>query len=162
MILTLTYPWNLNNPCLFFPWLLFFRMSTLKSPIMMIGQCSKKCWIIIWSLFSRNWTWMNFMHTYNMYFFCVLILNDVIYYEPSLVIVLKESKCMYMSYIIINPWPSWIEIFEYLDEFINLCTYIDVWCIFVSIKHNIWNVWGLWSWLCFHNVGVKKLYSNYK
>jgi hypothetical protein len=55
-----------------------------------------------------------------MYFFRVLILKvDVIYYELSLVIVLKESKCMCMSYIFINLCPSWIEIYEYFDEFIN-------------------------------------------
>jgi hypothetical protein len=46
---------------------------------------------------------MNSIHTYNMFFFRVLILKiNVIYFELSLVIVLKESKCMCMSYIIIN------------------------------------------------------------
>jgi hypothetical protein len=55
----------------------------------------------------------------------VLVLEFVIYFEPSFVIILKESKCMCMSYIIINPRPSWIEIYEYFDEFINLCTYVD-------------------------------------
>jgi len=33
---------------------------------------------------------MNFIHIYNMYFFCVLILKVVIYFEPLLVIVLKN------------------------------------------------------------------------
>jgi hypothetical protein len=38
--------------------------------------------------------------------FCVLILKVVtIYYEPSLVIILKEFKCICMSYIITNDAP---------------------------------------------------------
>jgi hypothetical protein len=79
---------------------------------------------------------MNSICTYNMYFFHVLILKFVvIYYEPSLVIVLKECKCMCMSYIIINPWPSWIEIYECFNEFINLCTYVDAQCIIISMRH---------------------------
>jgi hypothetical protein len=91
---------------------------------------------------------MSFIHTYNMYFFHVLILKvTTIYSEPSLVIIFKEFKCMCVSYIIINPWSSWIEIYEYFDEFINLCTYVDARCIFVSIRHKIWNIWRLWSWL---------------
>jgi hypothetical protein len=90
---------------------------------------------------------MNFIHTYNMFFFCALILKIVvIYFKPSLVIILKESKCMCMSWIIINSWPSWIAIYDYFEEFINLCTSIDAWCIIVSIKHKIWNIWRLWSW----------------
>ncbi len=51
------FNWNLskklNSFCLFFVWLLSFKMSTLKSLMMMIGQCSKECWIIVWKLF-RN------------------------------------------------------------------------------------------------------------
>jgi hypothetical protein len=70
--------------------------------------------------------------------FRVLVLKiDVIYYKQPLVIILKESKCMFMLYIIINPWPLWIEIYEYFNEFINLCTFVDAWCIFVSIRHKI-------------------------
>jgi hypothetical protein len=72
-----------------------------------------------------------------MYFFCVLILKVIIYFEPLLVIVLKESKCMCMSSIIINLRPSWIEIYEYFDEFINLCPYIDACYILVLIRHKI-------------------------
>jgi hypothetical protein len=69
---------------------------------------------------------MNELYTHTYVFFNVLILKIVvIYYEPSLVIVLKECRWMCMSYIIINPWPSWIEIYEYFDEFINVCTSID-------------------------------------
>jgi hypothetical protein len=59
------------------------------------------------------------------------------YSKPSLVVVLKESKCMCMPYIIINPWPSWIEIYEYFDEFINVGTSIDAWCILVFRRHKI-------------------------
>ncbi len=37
-------------------------------------------------------------------YFCVLILKVAfIYFEPSLVIDLKESMCMCIGYIIINP-----------------------------------------------------------
>ncbi len=87
---------------------------------------------------------------YNMYFFRVLILKVVaIYFQPSLVIILKEYKCMCMSYIIINSWPSWIEIYEYFNEFINLCTSLDALCILVYIKHKIWDLWRLWSLLMF-------------
>jgi hypothetical protein len=47
---------------------------------------------------------MSFIHSYNMFFFGVLILKVVvIFYEPSLVIILKKIKCMCMSYIVINP-----------------------------------------------------------
>jgi len=119
---------------------------------MIIGQCSRNCWIIVWQLFKNvkiehEWT----LYTYTIcIFFHVLILKVVaIYFKPSLTIVLKESKCMCMSYIIINPWPSWIEIYEYFNTFINLCTSIDVWCIRVDIKHKIWDIWRLWSWLMF-------------
>jgi hypothetical protein len=83
---------------------------------------------------------MNELYTHIQYqyiYICVLILKVVIYYKPSLIIVLKESKCMCMSYIIINPWPSWIEIYEYFNEFINLCTSIDAWCILVSIRQDM-------------------------
>ncbi len=68
---------------------------------------------------------------------------------------------MCMSYIIINPWPSWIEIYEYFDEFINLCTSIDAWCIFVSIKQRYETFESYDHDWCFPNVGVKKLYSRF-
>jgi hypothetical protein len=46
----------------------------------------------------KNWTWMSFMHAYNMCFFCVLVLKvDAMYYEQLLAIVLKEFECMNMS-----------------------------------------------------------------
>jgi hypothetical protein len=30
-----------------------------------------------------------------------------------------------------------------------LCTSINAWCIIIFIKHKIWNIWRLWSWLMF-------------
>jgi len=144
------FTWNLsmkyNNSCYF--WLIIFFLN-LNIKISHNDD---------WTMFGRslnynlkiveecgNWTWMTSIHTYNMYFFCVLILKFVaIYNKLSQIIVLKESNCMCMSYIIINPWPSWIEIY---DEFINLCTSIDACCILVSMRNNIWNIWKLWSWL---------------
>jgi hypothetical protein len=79
---------------------------------MMIEQCSRNCWIIIWRLFRNveiEHEWILYTHT--ILFFLVLVLKAVtIYYEPSLVIVLKEFKCMCMSYIIINPWSTCTEI----------------------------------------------------
>jgi hypothetical protein len=96
-------------------WLLSSRMSTLKSPNIMIGQCFSDYSIIFW-IFLRNvqieheWT----LYTHTIYiFFCVLILKFIVmYYEPLLVVTLKESKCMCMSYVINNPWSSWIETYE--------------------------------------------------
>jgi hypothetical protein len=52
-------------------------MSTLKSPIMLIGQCLRECWIIIWSLFKNE----KIKHEGTLYThticisFCVLILK---------------------------------------------------------------------------------------
>ncbi len=104
---------------------------------------------------------MNELYTHILYIaFCVLILKvAIIYYEPSVVIVWKEFKCMCMSYIIINPWPSWIEIYEYFNEFINLCAYVDAWCILVFIRHKYETFENYDQDWCFRNVGVKKLYS---
>jgi hypothetical protein len=82
---------------------------------------------------------MSFIHTYKKKL-CVLILKVVvIYFEPSLLIIWKEFKRMCMSYIIINPCLSWIEIYEYFNEFINLCTSIDAWSIFIFTRHKIWD-----------------------
>jgi hypothetical protein len=58
------------------------------------------------------------------------------HFTPSFV-VLKESKCMCILHIIINSLTPWIEVYEYFDEFINLCTLVDAWCIIVSIKYKI-------------------------
>jgi hypothetical protein len=116
---------------------------------MMIGQCSENYWIIVWRLFENvkiEHEWILYTCTICIVFHVSTLKVATIYFEPSLVIVLKEYKCMCMSYIIINPWPSKIEIYEYFDEFINLCTSIDAWCIFFSIRHKIWNIWRLWSW----------------
>ncbi len=101
--------------CLFFARLLFFKMSTLIFFIMMIGQCLGECWIIVWRLFRNvkiEHEWALYTHTICIAF-CVLIFKFFdIYPEPSLIIVLKELKCICISYIIINPWPLWIEIYE--------------------------------------------------
>jgi len=68
---------------------------------------------------------MNELYTHIQYLiFYILILKVVVvYFEPSLVIVLKGSKCMCISYIIINPWPLWIEIYEYFNEYI-ICAHL--------------------------------------
>jgi hypothetical protein len=91
--------------------------------------------------------WTLYTHTICIAFHVLVLKVVIIYYEPSLIIVLKEFKCMRMSYIIINPWPSWTKIYEYFDEFINLCIFVYAWCILVSMIHKIWNIWRLWSWL---------------
>jgi uncharacterized membrane protein len=72
MILSGNYPWNVIVLVYFLVDYCFFRMSTLKSPIMMIGQCSKDYWIIIWRLFrnvefEHEWT----LYTHTIYFFHV-------------------------------------------------------------------------------------------
>ncbi len=63
--------YQFDNSCLFFGWLLPFKMSTSKSPIMMIGQCSGNCWIIVWGLFKNveiehEWT----LYTHTIYMPC--------------------------------------------------------------------------------------------
>jgi hypothetical protein len=53
-------------------------------------------------------------------------------------------------------WPLWIEIYEYFNEFINLCTSIDEWIYFLyKIKYEKIESYDH-GW-CLHNVGVKKL-----
>jgi hypothetical protein len=80
---------------------------------------------------------MNFVDTYNMFFFHVLILKVVhMHFTPSFV-VLKESKCMCTLHNFINPLTPWIEVHEYFDGFINLCTLVDAWCIIVSRRYKI-------------------------
>jgi hypothetical protein len=111
MIIISIYPWNLI--VFFFAWLFFSKMSTLKPPKIMIAQSLKECWFIIQRLFKnvkikQKWTLYTHMICFS---FLVLILK---------VVVLKNSKRICMSYIIINPWLSWIEICEYFDEFINV------------------------------------------
>jgi len=96
---------------------------------MMIGQCSGDCWIIVWIFFKNveiEHEWALYTHTICIAFHVLILKVVVRYYEPSLVIVLKEFKCMCISYIIINPWPSWIEIYKYFNDFINLYTFVDV------------------------------------
>jgi hypothetical protein len=149
MIFIGIYPWNIIV-LVFFVWLLSFRMAILKSSIMMIGQCLGYYWIIVWRLFRNveiEHDLVLYTHTICIVFHVLILKVVAIYFEPSLIIVLKESNYMCMSYIVINPWPSWIEIYEYFNEFINLCTFVDAWCILVCIKHKIWDIWRLWSWL---------------
>jgi len=43
-----------NSFNLFITLLLSSKMSTLKSPKMMIGQCYGKCWIILWRLECKH------------------------------------------------------------------------------------------------------------
>jgi hypothetical protein len=130
----------------------FLKYSTLKSFNIMIRQCFSDCSIIFWS-FLKNVKikneWALYTHTICIVFRVLSLKVIIMYYELLLVITFKESKCMCMSYIIINPWPSWIETYEYLNKFIKLCTSIDVWCICVFIRHNIWDIWKLWSWLMY-------------
>jgi hypothetical protein len=143
-----------------FAWLLSFKMLTLKFPIMMIGQCLGNRWI--WRLFRNveiEHEWALYTHTICTDFHeCT---NCCYIFWISLIIVLKKSKCMCMSYIIINPWPSWIEIYEYLDEFINLYTFVDAWCILISIKHRHETFEDYDHDWCLCNGGVKKLYSRF-
>ncbi len=42
-ILIQIYPWNLIVLGFFFAWLFYYKMSTLKSPKMMIKHCSREC-----------------------------------------------------------------------------------------------------------------------
>jgi hypothetical protein len=118
-------------------------VKTLKSSKMMVRQCFGQCWIIFWTIFNN----VNTKHTCIAY--CVLILKVIMYFEPLVVVVLKESKFICMSYIIINPWPSWIETYKYFNEFINVCTSCHKWFIFVFTKQKMWGIWKLWSWLMF-------------
>jgi hypothetical protein len=54
---------------------------------------------------------MNSIHI--IYIFCVLVLKvATIYFEPS-----------------------WIEIYEYFNEFIIFCTFVDAWFFLVFIRH---------------------------
>ncbi len=82
VMLSLNYDFNFNlsiksnNSCLFLPWLLSFKMLTLKSPIMMIGQCLRKCWIIIWSLFTNvkiEDEWAPYTHTICLAFHVLIL-----------------------------------------------------------------------------------------
>jgi hypothetical protein len=119
---------------------------------MIIGQCLGDCSIIVCKLFNNveiEHEWILYTHTICIDFYVLILKVVTIYSEPSIIIVLKESKCMCMPHIIINPWPSWIDIHQYFDEFINLCTFVDAWYILVSIRHKKLNIWRLWSWLMF-------------
>jgi hypothetical protein len=58
-----------------------------------------------------------------------------------------------MSYIINNPWPSWIETYE--------CYAHQLMCgVFLFLYDIRYDTFEGYVYSCFHNVGVKKLYSN--
>jgi len=57
-------------------------------------------------------------------------------------------------------WPLWIEIYEYFNEFLNLCTSIDAW-FFFFYKTKYEKIESYDHGWCLHNVGVKKLYSKF-
>jgi hypothetical protein len=102
---------------------------------------------------------MSSIHTYNNIIILCINLKSCYYtfWTKSLVIVLKEFKCICMSYIIINPWPPWIEIYEYFSEFINMYIVVNAWCILVSTRQNMKHLKD--HDRCLHNVGIKKLCS---
>ncbi len=93
--------WNLamkfNSSWFFFVWLLSFKMSTLKSPIMMIGQCSGECWIKVWKLFrnvKNEHEWASYTHTICIIFHVLILKVGIICSEPSLVIVLSSTTSL--------------------------------------------------------------------
>jgi hypothetical protein len=52
VLLIWIYPWNLIA-FIFFAWLLYYKMLALQSPKMVIEQCFKECWIIVWILLKN-------------------------------------------------------------------------------------------------------------
>jgi hypothetical protein len=103
VILIGIYPWNII--VFFLAWLLSFKMSTLKSSIMMIKQHLGDYWIIVWKLFKIveiEHEWTLYTHTICIAF-CVLILKfATIYFKPSLIIVLK---IFYVATLALGSWP---------------------------------------------------------
>ncbi len=56
-----------------------------------------------------------------------------------------------------------IEIYQYFNEFVNLCTYVDTWCVFLflqDIKCEIFEGYNHGWCLC--NVDIMKLYSKHE
>jgi len=91
VVLSLNYDfnWNLslkyNSSCSFFSRLLCFRMSTLKSPILMIWQCSGDYWIIVWKLFKNvkiEHEWTLYTHTICIAFHVLILKVFAIDFEP--------------------------------------------------------------------------------
>jgi hypothetical protein len=95
------YPWFFN---------LFLHdyhlLGCLKISYMMINNVL----VIVQLYFEafwgvKSWTWINFIHTYNMYFFCVLVLKVVaMYCKPLLVVTLKKLQ-MHVYYVIHHHQP---------------------------------------------------------
>ncbi len=124
MILIWIYPWNLIVLVYFFHGGCFFIVN-IKISCYDDYTMFKKTLNYNLKLAYKKRTWMSSIHTNNMYFFHVLILKIfVIYSKPSLIIVLRKSKCMCMSYNIINPQ---IEIYEWFNE-LKVCAHV-YWCI---------------------------------
>jgi len=79
-----------------------------------------------------------------------LILKVVIYFEPSLIIILKEFKCMCMSYIIIMTIMNWnILILQWIYKFVHICWCMVYYC-FYKTRYDIFEDCGH-DW-CFRNV----------
>jgi hypothetical protein len=89
LLLNYDFNWNLsmkyNSSCSVFSRLLFFRMSTLKSPILMIRQCSGDYWIIVWKLFKNvkiEHEWTLYTHTICIAFHVLILKVVAIDFEP--------------------------------------------------------------------------------
>jgi hypothetical protein len=145
MILIWIYPWNYYY--YYYCMIFFSKMSTLKPPKIMIRQSLKECWFIIQRFFLNvkiKQKWTLYTHMICLYFLVSILKVVDMYYEPSLIVMLKNSECICMSYIIINPWLSWIEICEYFDEFIfvHIC-----WCMIRMIHVFVYDQWTFYiSW----------------
>jgi len=81
---------------------------------------------------------MNELYTHIKYviFLCINIKSCYYVFEPSLVVVLKNtSLCVCHTSLLTHDCHG----LKYMNicECINLCTLINAWCIFVSIKHKM-------------------------
>ncbi len=92
------YPWNLIIPIYFLFGYYLFKCQDKNLPILMIKQCSGECWIIVWKLFRNvkiEHEWALYTHTICFSFWFINIKNCYYtFWTKSLVIVLKEFKCM--------------------------------------------------------------------
>jgi len=104
-------------------------MSTLKPPKIMIGQSLKECWFMIQRLFKnvkikQKWTLYTHMICFS---FLVSILKVVaMYYEPSLVVVLKNPS-VYVCHT--SSLTHSCHGLKYVNTLMNLylCTFVDAW-----------------------------------
>ncbi len=53
-----------------------------------------------------------------------------------------------------------VEIYQYFNEFVSLCTYVDTWCFFFLTKCEIFEGYNHGWCLC--HVDVMKLYSRHQ